>query len=474
MVLFNVRLLSELPLAKEMARRFVAIGEPVALCAESRAAAAAAAIEAAAREFGAAYFNMEAAADAASSRQAASTAAKLKGIAARAVSKVARQGRFKSASPLEQRFLDEFAAQRDAALSILEASQASVVIVGQDGMSGNAALIAAASSRGVPVVDCPYGFGTSMDFDDYLDEKHREGALHVAAGEAGARIQRHCPQWVRRSAYGDVLMYPAEYILARERAGLSLPLPWVIHGGAADLLAAESRAMYDHYIAEGIDPRKVQLTGTAYCDAMADEMSARAELKRAFDTASKLRAGATSVLVSLPPSLHAIRAHASEFPTYEAACAAIITMFVNRPGVDVVVSLHPNAPAEQRRFVEALGCEVSTEWIVRMIPRCDLFFTTFSSTIRWAIACGKPVLNYNMYGYNNHDYDAVDGVFTETRLRHVEAAFERLLNDGEYRAVAAKQKIAGESWGIMDGRNFERINNAVNGLRQSRALEAHS
>ncbi len=468
MILFNVRLLSELPLAAELARRYAAVGEAIALCSETAAPEAEAAIRDAAGRLSARYYCMETVAADQARRRRASSVRAITGLARRAVSRVIKSG----PPPVEQPFLEEFSAQHDAATFILRDSGADVVVVGQDGMSGNAPLIGAASDLGVPVVDCPYGFGTSRDFDDYIEEKAGEGSLHRADGPLGERVKREYPQWVRQSKFGDVLMYAPEYILAREQFGLSLPLPWTIHGGSADLLAAESPRMYRHYVDEGIAADKVRLTGTVYCDVMADTLAGQPAAMAAYTHAKKIRAGSTTVLVSLPPSLHGIRGRYSEFDTYGDACRAIVEMIRRKPNVSAIVSLHPNTPPEQRAMVQQFGLTVANDWIVSLLPACDVLFTTFSSTIRWAIACGKPVLNYNMYSYNNHDYDEVEGVYTLPRLSDIDARLDLLLDDGHYGAAAARQKAAGADWGMMDGRNFERIRGAVEHLRQSASIEA--
>lgn len=460
--LFNIRLLSELPLANALGRGFIGRGWNVAFCAEHDSGAAAA-IQIAADCLGARFLNAEPAVRRHRDRLQASTPHRLRRRAERAVGRVIPAETFLAGDETIQGFIDEFAALLAASSDVLDDARPAVVIVGQDGMSGNPALIRAAQARGIPVVDCPYGFGTTRDFDDYIDEKAGERALKFAEGKFGDRIRRQHRQWIRRTRHGDVLMFPAEYILARERMQMTLPLPWVIHGGTADVLAAESAVMEKHYLQEGINPKKVKLTGTAYCDAMRKQLDAVPAAAVAFEASTKIQNGRTSVLVSLPPSLHGIRARLCEFDSYEKGCAAILAM-VKRSGIDAVISLHPNAPAEQRGFVNGLGLEVSDEWVIDLIPRFDIFLTTFSSTIRWAIACGKPVLNYNMYGYNNHDYDGVAGVFTHARLQDVAAAFEQLIDDRRFATVAAEQKAAGAAWGIMDGRNFDRIHDVVSQL----------
>ena len=45
-----------------------------------------------------------------------------------------------------------------------------------------------------------------------------------------------------------------------------------------------------------------------------------------------------------------------------------------------------------------------------LVPLCDLYVASVSSTIRWAIACGKPVVNYDVYRYRYTDFISLDGV----------------------------------------------------------------
>ena len=47
-----------------------------------------------------------------------------------------------------------------------------------------------------------------------------------------------------------------------------------------------------------------------------------------------------------------------------------------------------------------------------LVPLCDVFVASISSTIRWAIACGKPVVNYDVYRYRYTDFIGVEGVLT--------------------------------------------------------------
>ncbi|MBV6410848.1 MAG: hypothetical protein LC123_14205 [Burkholderiales bacterium] len=463
MILLNVRLLSELPLVMELARRLKSKGEALAICAESETDETKF-IRAAASELHARYYNMESLTmeSAVASHRSLRIWAWLRKQIRNALSRATDED-----DPQLAAFVSYFSRQIEAAHSILRETKPSILIVVQDGVSGNCALIRAARDQGVPVADFPYGFGTSRDFNDYIEEKNVEGELVVLDGSRRDWIERNCPQWIRSSPFGDVLMFPPAYIQAREKLGLSLELPWVVHGGQSDLLAAESPIMYRHYLEEGIRPGKVKLVGTLYCDVIYDVLAGSPQFGAAYRETRKIRPGHTSVLISLPPSYHKTRPGKNEFATYEAACAAIVKMVVSCENASGMISLHPTASSELRRFVKSLGLPVVDEWIIPLIPQCDIMLTTFSSTIRWAIACGKPVLNYNMYGYRCHDYDNVDGVITSPHLEEIRRNFVRLTNDGIYSEVALRQKEDGKQWGMIDGSNFDRAYQAINDIRQS-------
>lgn len=359
--------------------------------------------------------------------------------------------------PRYQAFVRLLSRQLTAAGQILDKHSASLVIVFQDGASGNAPLIRAAGIRGIPVLDCPYGFGTSRDFEDYLREKKREGGLVVLEGALRDMMLREYPRWTRKLDRDDVVMYPPDYIVARERLGMGLKLPWVVHGGNATILAAESQAMLEHYIGEGIEPGKIRMTGSVYCDVLREGLMQQASVARKND-------GTRTVLLSIPPSYHEQRPGTNEFSTYEEMCERLIGAIANTPRASLTVSLHPGMTEKQRAVVQRLGVNISSEWIMRLIPACDIYVTTFSSTIRWATVCGKPVINYNAYAYSSRDYDDIRDIYKVTSVEDVRRILAELMQKNVYREAAMRQRDVGRRWGMLDGRNFTRTYRVIRDL----------
>ena len=93
-----------------------------------------------------------------------------------------------------------------------------------------------------------------------------------------------------------------------------------------------------------------------------------------------------------------------------------------------------------------------------MVPACDIYVASISSTIRWAIACGKPVLNYDVYRYRYTDFLNVPGVLATEEQAEFRAMLQHLVDDPGYRrCLAGKQGTVASHWGLLDGRAGERM-----------------
>jgi hypothetical protein len=92
------------------------------------------------------------------------------------------------------------------------------------------------------------------------------------------------------------------------------------------------------------------------------------------------------------------------------------------------------------------------------VPLCDLYVASVSSTIRWAIACGKPVINYDVYQYGYADYVGVAGVLLVRTRMEFRDALRKLSGDASVRdKLAERQRNDSSRWGMLDGRSGRRI-----------------
>ena len=105
-----------------------------------------------------------------------------------------------------------------------------------------------------------------------------------------------------------------------------------------------------------------------------------------------------------------------------------------------------------------------------IVPLADLFIAFASSTIRWAIACGIPTVNYDVFHYHYGEYSGATGVETVDGSRAFREAV-RSLTPGSPRmqALEANARQDRARWSVMDGRGIERIELEIQRARERRA-----
>jgi hypothetical protein len=351
----------------------------------------------------------------------------------------------------------------DAARAAIRQIGPRLLILGEDGIAGDPHVIKASREREIPVLVCPYGYGSRRDLENALQQKRRAGELILAEGRSGEAVRRRYPHWVMDTPDGPALLLRPDLILAREALGLGLRDPWTVHGGAADRIAVESNAMLRHYRREGLPEAKLSLTGSLYCDVLHQALEADPRHLRAFETASRINPWEVRVLVALPPSFHGERE--SEFDSFAELCRETLGFLGAQPRSRITVSVHPATLPDDRRAIEGTGVTLSDDYVLNLLPSHDLYVTCFSSTIRWAIACRKPVLNYDMYRFRLPDYSGVEGVHTVDTESEFRRIAQGLIGDpARYETVARAQRAAAEDWGVVDGRSFERLQELVREL----------
>jgi hypothetical protein len=131
----------------------------------------------------------------------------------------------------------------------------------------------------------------------------------------------------------------------------------------------------------------------------------------------------------------------------------------------VLVRPHPRLTCRALLPLREAGIAIADEETSELIPLCDLYVAALSATIRWAIACARPVISFDVYQYRYSDYRAVPGVVTVNNMQQ----FHHLLGDladnpAKLTALASAQAEVAAEWGCLDGRSDERILGLVDRL----------
>jgi hypothetical protein len=253
-------------------------------------------------------------------------------------------------------------------------------------------------------------------------------------------------------------LFPAEYIAVLESADIRVRNAWVVHGGTADRICVESPQMMRLYQSEGAPAGKLTLTGSPYGDFVIDALNANPRARGAFRQAKRIDEGETKILVSWPPSYHAERGGTSEFATYLDMSRAVLEGLASLANVRLTVSLHPAVSSADRAAIATYGVELSPRYVLELIPQHDVYVSYYSSTVRWAIASGKPVLNYDAYRLGLDVYDEAPGVVTTTSSTELIArARELASSDTAFASLAGEQVRVAPEWGMLDTPAMPRI-----------------
>ena len=350
--------------------------------------------------------------------------------------------------------------------SVLESQKTDLLMVSEDGISSELWLIEAARQLGIAVVVIPYGASGKEDFVNLLRQKQRDNSLIVYSdSELRLLDSINGRRWVAELDGQAVGIYPIEYVLALNDIGINLPNPWTTHGGYATALAVESHGMLDHYRREGIAEEKLRLTGTPYADRIASQLDAKPALRAGYERCDRIAAHETSILVSLPPDYHQERGHLSPYESYPEMCRSVARHVTGIPNSRVTFVVHPAYLLQPDLLAEIGDLNISSEWVIDLIPQNDVFVTCGSSTLRWAAACRKPSINIDFYKFRLEFFERLPGLRT---FEEPSPFFEYI--SAVVRDVAASRDVRQElrdrstEWGVFDGSGSSNIDNLVSEL----------
>lgn len=339
-----------------------------------------------------------------------------------------------------------------AAGEVLDRTAPDALIVNEDGVSGHLALITVARHHNIKILDVPFGYFKNDEFDAELTRRESLNELLRPIGLRKCLLRFLAPQWKKNGKFAGAVLLPDLYILAAEAMGITLENAWTVHGGVADVLCAESEETAERYASEGVRRGKIRVTGSPYCDVMFDVLAADAEAKRAFLRGRTIEPELVRILVSWPPSYHDTRPGRSEFPSYGEMTRIVLGALKNIEGARITVSLHPAAGEAARKALLDADIGISNDYVIELIPKHDIFVTSFSSTIRWATAAGKPVVNYDAYDWNFDQFNS-GGFYNEPRWAELISRVSDLVRSPTaYRAAAEAQAKDARRWGAVDGR----------------------
>jgi hypothetical protein len=334
----------------------------------------------------------------------------------------------------------------------LSMTAASLLMVPEDGLGGNGAMIAAARKARIPVLVVPYEFSTK--------EQAIQGATSRQDHYLDRAFFRMFPRWPMHYKGKTITRLPNQIALARELLGTAPEKPWLVHGGQADRIAVESDFMLRHYLEDGICRSKLAPVGSLANDEMFRVMCRDPALLSAFNSGSRI-GGPTRILSALPPDYTAT--NSKNFSNYRDLVNFWTATLSSLPNTAVTYQLHPSISMNDASHIRGL-VQVSNENIATLIPKADVLVTTVSSIVRLAISCRKPTVNFDAYNFNYPDYRNIAGVFEASTPDEFTALVNRTGDDIWFAETTKQMRPQSDFYGRMDGQSSRRLRELVKEL----------
>ena len=357
-----------------------------------------------------------------------------------------------------------------AALKLIRNSAPDAVILFEENAEGLSCVMAGvARQAGVPYLIIPQ----TIPNPDEPAHFYRTSPQHDGERALAKILTRFMPQWQFTYQGRRLLRQPIPKILAQQLFGVAPDRPWFLNSGRASAICVECEALRRQYIALGFPPAQLVVIGHPIDDTLHAISLRRKEVRFQLEQELGLFPGRPLVVVGFPPDQYTSPdTSAFEWPDFESMCRVWKdALDVLRPTCNVIVRPHPRLrTAQLQPFVEA-GYPVVSEPTETLIPIADLYVASISATIRWALALGVPVVNYDCYRYRYGDYKRAEGVVTLENWRAFHGTLQGLAAEPTFaQALTQKARLERHEWGTVDGRFAERFSQVLADVHENTRL----
>ncbi len=315
-------------------------------------------------------------------------------------------------------------------------------------------LVRAAHAHGARAVVMPY----TIDKPNEAAETFLAKPAFQVRGWLRQSFARKHPHWVHRHKDQDLLRLPFPAAATMEWLKMAPPAPWRNLCAFSDAVAFECQALANQAIELGLPADKIQITGSRVLDEMA-EIRNNSDFRKA-DLLEQLGLNPNKpiFLAALPPDIFKSKLRSEvEFQTHKEATAFWLDTLA-ATGWNVIVNPHPHLNPANIDLGGHSNVRLCLRPVSELLPLCDVFVACISATIRWAIACAKPVLNHDLYRFDYPDYRQASGVVHVQTRTDFQTEVTKLGTDTAYRSqLAVLQSSVAMDWGILDGGSSYRL-----------------
>lgn len=346
--------------------------------------------------------------------------------------------------------------------SALLSLEADCMVMFEDNIGNTSRQIAvAAKQAGLNYIVLPTTIPNPIEPAHYYASDPR----HSAGGPIGWLIRRFKPGWVFDYQGLGLLRLPATEIILYEITGLATRRPWLLNYGQAYRIAIDSQRIAQRYQALGFPPEQLETLGSPVDDVLFAASQSRAALREQLLAPLGLRDDRPLVLAAIPPNqFTAPSIEGFEYDSYEEMLQGWVDALAPlAQRANILAVKHPRTKAEEVQCFTRAGVPLVDAATETLLPLSDLYVASISATIRWALALGIPVINYDCYRYRYGDYAGASGlVEVEDRTRFEQALHDILDSPGRLDELGKRQKEQASEWGVVDGCFAARLRELLN------------
>lgn len=353
---------------------------------------------------------------------------------------------------------------------IIKNYKPSAIILGMDMAHLDSSLIVkTAKKNGIPCIALTWVFASGDDPANVYINKNifseYQGSILI-----NKLLLKFFPKY--QYTYKNVVLsrLPAMQALVREVFSLGVPRPWVMNSGYCDSIIIESAAMFAFYLKAGLPIQQLKNLGAPMQDVLSYQLQNKDQLKEklyrdyCFDCKKPL------LLTAIVPCCFEMlkgQTDTLEFSSYEEA----LTFWINKikkmaEKYNILYTIHPGESQATREELEnryKIKILKITEVTTEVLPLADLYITAGSSTVRWAIACRIPVLDYDFYNLGNHLGDVARVVKANSK-RDFENKLDLIFKGALFYKDLEECSDDARFFGLLDGYACDRISLHINEL----------
>jgi hypothetical protein len=351
---------------------------------------------------------------------------------------------------------------------VIKRNNPDIIVLFEDNIGNFTRFIgAAAASSSIPYVVLPITIPNPREAASFF----RSSKKHAVVGMFAPVVARWWPQWTYDFDGHCMLRLPVADIIAMRCLRVDSAKPWILNSGAAAAICVESAASRAIYQRFGVDQHRLMTIGGVADDTLFEVGSQREQRRRALMKALGLDPNRGLLVVAFPPNqFRAPSKIGFEYASFADLVDGWLQALVPLAGqINIVLRAHPRLSVDELTPFERIGCRIFTGRTEELVPLADVFVASISATIRWALALGIPVINYDCYRYRYDDYRNAQGmVLVEDQRAFALVLREICCNQAAYRRLRALQELDRGNWGCIDGQfttRFLALLKSVSGSR---------